>query len=458
MRHAWILWMVGVVGCADTADKAENNVVVINNANNGSNNVNNGSNSGANNVATNNLPTGEGGVLTFLDPGFNTPQVAFGPGGRAHMVYTAGLTPGYLVYGTCASGCEAQQNWEFASIFTDDEVDEARMGVDAAGRVHVVFQQEAIDGDPRTFYGRCASGCTDPGAWSTVELTALIGGSRAAYRGAPLVVDPEGGVAMLTSTLTVNAPITLALCGGDCTNPDNWGAGVVRQGGLRTSLAVNASGLHMFLYDGANSIVYQTCSAGCNDAANWQQASLFAHDGGSNISVVAVGDELRVAYNQGRSYSDVQAVADQDFRTLFWTCSSNCLDAASWSGTVLANPKDGESLALAGLGPVSVLAYETDDLKLNVGVCESNCTDAASWSSVTVDSTEAMNASSDPYLMLCGDSRPYFASWYVNDPVIAIDPETGAGMFAHSGSNLRQCALGGQQTSVYGMGRLIFMP
>lgn len=401
---------------------------------------------------------GEGGILTFPEPGFDTPQVAFGPGGRAHMVYTAGLMPGVLTYGTCAGACEAPGNWEFVVLFSDVEVDEARMGVDASGRVHLVYQQRSTGGDARTLYASCAGSCTAPERWSAVELTALIDWSQAAYRGAPLVVDPDGGVALLTSTLTVNARITLAICGGDCTTPENWVAGVVREGGSRMALAVNGAGLHMFFYDGANTIVYQTCSEGCLDAANWLQTGLFAHDGESNISVVSVGNELRVAYNQGRSYSAVQTIVDQDYRTLFWRCAGNCLDVANWSGTVLAGPGDGESLALAALGPVSVLAYETDELGLNVGVCASNCVDAASWESFTVDSTDAMNATLDPYSMLCDGSRPQFASWYVNNPVIALDPESGAGMFAHSGSNLRQCSVGGQFYSLYGLGRLIFVP
>lgn len=67
------------------------------------------------------------------------------------------------------------------------------------------------------------------------------------------------------------------------------------------------------------------------------------HDGviPTAIAVTASGG-VRVAYNQGVWASNQTPIKAQDNRLLVWSCDSNCLAAAGWSGTVIGNSLDGE--------------------------------------------------------------------------------------------------------------------
>jgi len=248
----------------------------------------------------------------------------------------------------------------------------------------------------------------------------------------------------------------------NCADGRSWTTGVIRTGGYRSALAVSGNRLHHVVanesgFTGTDGLVYRTCSSNCTDAASWQEsAPIFAYDANGTVTLAAVGSEVRLAYNQG--FSTDPAVQGQNTRLLYWTCSSGCTDAGNWSGVTLANPKDGDHLSMNAIGPVTVLSYASEALEMVLAVCEGNCLDPASWQFAALDSTADMNAEHDPYAVLCGGSRPSFASWYPERPSLAVSPTTGAGLLVHVGAMLQQCSSGSNSSKIDLLGRVVYLP
>lgn len=439
-----LLCVMGVA-CGDYDSKVSNNV--NNNPDNSANNnpTNNPFNS-ANNPVNN---ATEMARLSWLEVGAGHPQVAYSPDGRVHMVHVG--EPASIVYGTCSSICQDQTNWTVSRIFTADYVYAPRLQVDGSGRVHLIYEHGF--GTTNTNYATCSQNCSDSQNWTELNLTQTIGNTKAFYLGAPFAVGPSGELAFVTAS-----PPTLNTCSGDCTNAANWRSGQIRAQGYNMAMAYGDSALHVVMNNTQNNIIYMRCASDCTDAANWTESEpLFAH-GGSQIGLGVTGDQVRIAYNQGLSYSDSPAVQAQDNRMLFWACQDDCTQVSNWSGTLLANdPRDGDAVSLASFGDVNVLLYRTDDLSLRLDICGANCIDPASWEGLIVDSTEALNADVDPKVALCGGSPPYFASWYIGDPVFAVSPE-GSVMAAHGARILQKCSVTSMGSYIPAMPRLIYLP
>lgn len=480
MRRTAVVWLLALVVSCGTTDDNNNPIFIIGNndtpANTGPNNTsannttanNTPANNGpANNTPANNTPinsTPGAGRFSLLEVGFDTPAAAYTPDGVAHIVYTAGADPGRVMYGRCAADCGAAQSWTWVTLASGYLVNDSRFTADAQGGLHVVYQTEELGADEQTYYATCAGSCTAAGSWSTVDLTPALGGTGFVYRGSPLIVSPEGAVYLLTSDFTNNGRIILTQCLQNCADGRNWTSGVIRTGGYRSALAVSGTRLHHVVanesgFTGTDGLVYRTCASNCTDAAAWQESTpMFAYDANGTVTLAAVGGEVRLAYNQGNSTDPTPAVQAQNTRLLYWTCSSGCTDAASWSGVTLANPGDGEDLSMTAVGPATVLTYASDALEMVLAVCEGGCLDPASWQLVALDSTAQMNADHDPYAFLCGGSRPYFASLYPERPSLAVSPVTGSGLLVHAGALLQQCSVGAMSAKTDVLGRVVFLP
>ncbi|MEZ4462673.1 MAG: hypothetical protein R3E66_23685 [bacterium] len=474
MRKALVCLFVGFVaiGLASCGDDTGKTKESSNNTgtNNVANNVNNvATNNGSNNGTTNNTNGGNnssnnsdnlvGGRITLPLVGFGDPKVLYTPEGVAHVVFHHGAGPAYLVYGECAANCGVETNWTFVDLATGDLVGDTRMKSDASGRLHVVYTTSPIGaGVSQTLYTTCASNCTNANNWRTVDLTPALDNTWSVYRGSPLAVSPDGAVYLVTTDGSYNARVFLTQCLGGCDDGRNWSAGQIRQGGSRTEMAVDGTTLHQVLSNEGGGLVYRTCAGNCTDAQNWQEsAQLFAFDGNAQVRLAVSNGELRLAYNQGFVSDESAQVTAQNGRILYWTCSSNCLDPTGWSGTLLANPKDGEHLDMVAIGDATVLAFAADNLDYQTMVCLGNCLDPASWTTATIDSTEAMGVDFDPFSLMCGSDRPYFAAWYVESPSVAISETTGEGLFASAGSLLRKCSVTGDFAKLNGMGRLTLL-
>lgn len=279
-----------------------------------------------------------------------------------------------------------------------------------------------------------------------------------------MVIDSQNRISFVVSTLTFNATLTLVTCGGSCDTLTNWSTGVFRQGGTRTAMAAHGTTLHAITWNDNDSLVYRTCASNCTQPTSWQETPpLFIHDGSmpTAIAVTASGG-IRVAYNQGVSASNQSAAIKlQDNRLLAWSCDSNCLQTASWAGTIIGNAEDGnEGISLVEAGGTQVL-LSTNSIDATGLLCSANCTDGASWQTVPVDSSTAIGNQYDPIAhgsVGCSNGNAYFAAWYLDDGVLAVRPD-GSVATAFGSHILRKCtALQTSASYLPGFGRLTYFP
>jgi hypothetical protein len=324
--------------------------------------------------------------------------------------------------------------------------------------VHIVFSfyPPGVSYPSDTYYANCSGQCHNPASWNAVNISSVIDWTRPSFVAPPMVVTPEGGVYLVTSSLTINADVVLAHCPGNCQNADNWSAGNIRRGGGHMALAVNGQGLHMILHDEGQGLVYRHCPSNCVSEANWTEAHLFVHDGRGRVAMTTSGNEIRVVYNQGYPYDDQpEAVQAQNGRLIYWTCQANCTNESNWRGLLVPTSQDnGRDVTMVSVGAGVLLAYSTENLEMRLDICEGDCLQESSWRYLIADTTTMVNETADPYAVLCGGSRPYFASWYVDEPALAIGP-SGQILLAYEGDILKQCALGDNLSRSSGMMRWV---
>lgn len=409
--------------------------------------------------------TGGGGpsatAFFRLDIGTSYPSVVASNDGVFHIAYATGFSH-TVKYGRCAANCGSPASWTFIDVETQTatgSTNNARMAVAADGRLHLVFEKWETGGD-FTVYATCATNCTQVASWQKLDVTSLLGPSKGAFRSMPIVVDASGRVSFITNELSTNGSVYLSTCGANCTTLSNWQSGVIRMGGLRIAMAANGTTLHAIVNDEASRLHYRSCASNCSQAASWTESSfLFVHDGTMPTAIaVAPSGRIVLAYNQG--YTDPSEPANiqaQANKLLVWQCDSNCTDAMSWSGVILGADRDGEEgIKILELGGAEVVAL-TNSLELRVGVCASGCTNAANWQFSDVDTTAAMAAAQDPYMVFtCGGSRPGFAAWNPDDGVLAISPTTGEAVFAHAPYGLKTCGV--NTTRDVAMLRMVYVP
>lgn len=403
-----------------------------------------------------------GGVVTFETLAFGEPALVSGGDGVLHLAWVAGPTPDSTVhYARCAQDCGVASSWQQLEVFRGAPwTSRPRLALGPDGRVHLLYELYESSSD-QTWYATCASNCTQAASWSRVNLTPVLGNLRAAWRGAPLVVDSAGRASFIVSSLTTGAAIALATCSTGCTTAAGWSVGLIRTGGSRMTMAAHGTTLHLVLQNEVNALVYRTCAADCTNAGSWQESPpLFIHDGyqPTSLAVTSAGG-LRLAYNQGPTpANESPAIKAQDQKVLVWSCDANCMQESGWSGVILGDLRDGEEgIMLAERGGALVLAL-TNTLTVVTRVCTSNCGVDTSWQSGEVDSTTAINAAYDPNVYgMCGTSVPAFSAWYPDDGVVAIRPD-GAVAFAHSTHMLRTCAGQSTPSRLPGFGRLVYLP
>lgn len=407
----------------------------------------------------------QAGTVTIEQLGFVEPAIVSGADGVLHLVFTSGPTPdSSFGYARCASNCGVTSSWTVTLMDSGAPLkNRSRLVIGTDGRLHALYET-VENGLTQTVYSSCASNCTVAGSWSKLYLTTLFIGSSGSFHGAPLVIDSQNRLSFIVSPLTTNPTLTLVTCGGSCDTLTNWTAGVFRVGGSRTSMAARGTTLHAVTFNEDDSLVYRTCASNCTQTASWQESPpLFIHDGAmpTAIAVTAQGG-VRIAYNQGTSASNQSAaIKAQDNRVLAWSCDSNCLVTASWSGTIVGNARNGEegiSLAEAG-GALVLLTTNTDDA---TGlICTAGCTNGASWQTVPVDSSTAFGAQYNAITYGSGGcSAPpaSFAAWYLDDGVVAIRPD-GSVATAFGSHILRRCTPGQvNATFMPGFGRIVYFP
>lgn len=403
--------------------------------------------------------TNEDGVLTIRERAVDALDVAFTRDGVAHLVYLSGDGPGHLVYGACAGQCEVATHWALTELVVADTLRGVRLVADGALNVNLLYETEEA-GVMRTVFGRCAGLCTEPARWRWADLTDRLEGRVVDYLSASLAADEAGGAALVAHRPDGAGGVALAACPDECGDPTRWSVLPLRETGTRASVTVSAQGLHVLTHESDGQMVYLECTlaGGCNTRGWSESPPLFVHAGPGSVGLIAVGTELRLAYNQGSAPAELPAeVHALDDQLLFHTCNSDCTEATSWS-TADLGPGNGEYLGLTAYGRFTGLAITRQDRTLGVALCQSGCGDVRGWVLDLRDTPEELDAVEDPYARTCTGERPELATWAAHRPAFAVSPVTGSGLYAYTARLTRRCRVGGAEERLDGFGRVVYIP
>jgi hypothetical protein len=392
------------------------------------------------------------------------------PDGALHVVFNTNTSPSTVEYARCASDCGVRGNWTLVTIGGGQFTGSTRLVAGTDNRLHVLYEVSATGGSSELNYATCASTCTQASSWTKTNLAALFGGGWSSpFRGIPLVIDAQNRLSFTVDRSTyTDGGLTLATCAADCGTLSNWSAGRIRSGGTRTSLAARGTTLHQLVDNatastGGTRLAYRTCSANCTQEASWQELpDLFVYDGEmpTAIAVTAQGG-VRVVYNQGVSAaSEPPAIKAQDSKMLTWSCDTNCLQTASWSGFITGAAGDGaKGLSLVEHGGSLVVAVTSSD-KVFTRLCGQNCLEPANWQEAEVDSAARVTAEYSPFTYVgatCSGTAAQSATWHMENAVAAVRPD-GSAAFVHAVSILRICPGSTGPVYIPGYGRLLFVP
>lgn len=408
-------------------------------------------------------------TLTFETFAFYNPALAASADGALHLIFNLNNSPSNLQYARCVGDCGVGSNWVTTTIGQADFIGSPRLVVGSDNRVHVLYDATTNRVDALN-YATCAANCAQPASWTTTNLASLVGGGWVSPgRGAPLAIDSQNRLSFTVDRkIYTNGGLTLVTCGAGCTNVASWQSGTIRATGTRTALAARGTTLHQLVDNagtsgGGNRLAYRTCSSDCTQAANWQELpDIFVYDGAMPLSIaVTAQGGVRLAYNQGVSASTEPAnIKAQDNRLLIWSCDSNCLQQASWSGLIAGAARDGEDgINLAEFGGALVLSLSNGD-RVIARVCEQGCLQEANWQAADLDTSQAMAAQYNPFTAAstaCGGASPTTASWVLSQGVVAVRPD-GAAALVHTASILRTCPGSTSVGYLPGYGRLVYLP
>jgi hypothetical protein len=412
-------------------------------------------------------------ALTVFDSAFSEPQVA-ASAGRFHAVFTANAWHS-LYYAECEGPCDAAEHFTMVELAIGPGLAglvlaHPRLLVSPEGAVHVLFQATPEgSAEHRVFYAFCTGDCTEPGRFSTLELTVILGNVGLTSRSSPFVRDATGRLTFLAGDeLDASGPRIIASCAEDCTELTRWTAGLLGNGGSDFALASGWGALHLAHFSpAAEGIVYATCAADCDDPGRWVRARQVLPGSPQHDVDLQVTDSGRVliAYNQGQtrrdSFRDAQST-DGELR--LWQCSADCEKAGAFRGLSLGAPQEGErGVALLPHGDTLTLLSAGDLLRLYQ--CDVGCDDASAFGQYVLDTDEAIGASADPAAASpCPDSVVR-ASFVPAQPAGAFSAD-GQLLVTHVPSRSLACAArsnGAENTpatthTLPGLGRWIYMP
>jgi hypothetical protein len=348
-------------------------------------------------------------------------------------------------------------SWSFTLIEQGSlTIGRTRLALGPDGRLHARFDLDAT----QPIYATCSGNCGVVSNWQKVNLTSVLSGTTGELWGEPLVVEASGRVSFITSDQRFPADIRLNTCSANCAQAASWTSGLVRTDGRKSSLVAQGNTLHHVINNGQGTLVYRTCSSNCTNPASWAESpGLFAHNTNQPTALtVSPQGVVRVTYNQGMANSNESAqVKAQDDKMLFWECSANCMQAASWTGVVFRAEQGQRGLAMASAGAPVVIAH-AQGTTMSLTFCDANCGLAANWQSADIDTQAQMESDVSPYTVTnCTNTNtpPQFATWFPEEPSVTILPggelATAWGMWMN-----RQCP-GGTLQRRQGYGRVLVL-
>jgi hypothetical protein len=281
--------------------------------------------------------------------------------------------------GTGAGGAGGASGLSLIGPFTP-ETQDATMAVDGVGRIHVI----ARDFNGGAFvYATCASNCALAANWQSSAFTPTV----AAVNDDAFVLraTSDGKLRLMVQQA---GKLTRYSCAGSCLMASNWKAiNVAASADLQYTdhsyYAIGSGGQEAAIYSPrflSDTFTLASCSANCDQGANWQETTL-PWNGRSwtniNVDVTASG---------------AIGVAARDFLSptvsiAYGQCLSNCTSAASWSPLLLLEGSSGDyahALAVSpeGLPRIALVSDGSDARvanKIRLLSCESGCGAAENW-------------------------------------------------------------------------------
>jgi len=232
----------------------------------------------------------------------------------------------------------ASAGWRVVDVAGDHPRGGVSLALTSSGRPRIAY----VNGEDRLKVALCDGACTDPAAWTVVELGAVD--TRPEYiLPVDLVVGPDDRAHILYG---ISGAYTA--CSGDCSDPAAWSAPVhltYDDGAVAipaTALALNGEGHPRTSHLGT---AWGACDGACEEAGSW----VYAPTGRERIWFVPVHDSLAV--HRPPSGPERLGILGQ----WFWasgggidaytisTCGGGCADPAGWThGGESLDPLSGE--------------------------------------------------------------------------------------------------------------------
>ena len=351
--------------------------------------------------------------------------IAADASGALHAAFSGydGIASNFVTYRACASGCEAEADWQSVALpFADPEL--VQIAVTPDGRPRLLIQSSAfVSGASTLFsYAECDAACTEAANWTIVPVANKaegIFGGLFQYRISEhsFAVDAQGHPWFVYIDANYGAEpdhygTFLTTCAANCTDPENWTETnvAVRLPEKYTTeywdqvvLAVTPDGRPRLLgkvdplddagntIENAAGLYYYECDTACDTRAGWRRTRVIDTGFGSypnpgwDLEVLPDGRPRAVLF----AGSDM-AQPSLDHTLIYMWCDAGCDSDANWYGHGLTAKGDGEApdldLTPGGAPRIAFLGEYGD---LGYLACDSDCeSDTGRWSLTLQDATQ----------------------------------------------------------------------
>ncbi len=296
--------------------------------------------------------------------------------GGLHAVYADSLN-GDMAYAECASSCALGANWAVLALDTVGNVgSSSAIGVDASGRVHVVYRSDRLQA---LRYATCLSACTTLTSWSFAvadSSSSLIGMN-------PSIAVTPGGAVYASYYDGINSFLRFARCLALCSLQVNWANGTPDTGpfvGQSSSIVVDGAIRHVVYQDsGGRNLKYATCIAiDCVQPTDWTISAVSVADGGEEPALALGPNHLLAVTYYAATGNTIK----------YASCASACITIASWTAIDLATTAPvgrGSGLTVDANGRVQATFIDNGLDRLRYATCSSVCTTVARWRYSTIE-------------------------------------------------------------------------
>lgn len=392
-------------------------------------------------------PGGAGALwlpFTTRDGGYvgtANPNIAVDQRGGIHVTYRiilgqdAGERPAYYAY--CASDCTSPARW--ARVLLSDNVFEARLQLDSAGRPRVLLYAY-VNGDGADWgalkqyqYAACDSACTDPAGWTITPIADAI--SYDAFRGDAanhyFALDAQGHPAFMywdTTDHDNHGGTFFVTCRQDpvsaCADVSNWAEARIASGVLdQPELVIAPDGQPRFVGhytnvdQGVEQLIYGECDPSCDNVAltNFVGA---AYDTRVSLRVDSAGHSRAVLYT-----GSARGGLEQQQLYYLW-CDAGCTADNSWGAANLHSQNGVPGLTVdlqLDRQDHPRFVYKQGDAGPGYAWCDTGCESSdGRWRSTLLENAQTLQQD-DPVQPIVSCSIARWTSGHL--PALALDPQ-----------------------------------